>query len=314
MIIVRLKGGLGNQLFQYAAARALAHRHGTALKLDLEEFSGGTEKRPEGLEAFTRKVMLGHFQTRAEEATAEEADRLRDPFRYSKTGLLARGVRALRRWRTGLGCPSSHIRERAYTFDPSLLGAPDDSYLEGFWQSEKYFAPIAPAIREEFKPRDQNLVLYAERYLRDLRPKTGAIVSLHVRRGDLTCANELLGKPGLVHGNAVGLDYILGAQARFPKESSFLVFSDSSKDLEWCRQNVRGQSVFFADGHTDMQDFVLMSRCDHNIIANSTFSWWAAWLNQTPGRRVVAPRLWASPRASAQMDTRDLLPPEWEVL
>ncbi len=310
MIITRLKGGLGNQLFQYAAARRLAHRHGAALKLDLEEYNGGTEKRPEGLESFARRLMIGNFRVQAEEATEAEANQLRDKFRCSAAGLLPRSVRWLRRWRPEFGFPSTHIKERTYKFGASLREAPDNCYLEGFWQSEKYFAEISTTIRDEFRFRDEKLADYAGKYLAALRAKAGSIVALHVRRGDMAYAHEVLGQPALLHARGVGIEYISAARARFPKDSGFLVFSDSEKDLEWCRQNLHGKRVFFADGHTDLQDFALMSRCDHNIIAHSTFSWWAAWLNQTPGRRVVAPRQWASPGARIQMDTKDLLLPD----
>jgi hypothetical protein len=314
MIIVRLKGGMGNQLFQYALGRRLAAEHQTTLKLDLEEFKNGTEKRPNGLAAFTRKVMLEHFQVSCQLASPNEADQFRDPYRYSRADIIARGVRFVRKYQPGFFHPPSHVRERAYTFDPSVLQAPDNCYLEGFWQTEKYFADVAQIIREEFTVRDRKLLEYAENYLRPMRSSSRPLVALHVRRGDLAHAQETLGKPELVHGKPVGLDYISAAMARFPKDAAFLVFSDSSKDLAWCRQNIPGGNLFFADGHTDMQDFVLMSRCDHNIIANSTFSWWAAWLNQTSGRRVVAPRQWASPGGPVQMDTKDLLRSDWEIL
>jgi hypothetical protein len=314
VIIVRLKGGLGNQLFQYALGRRLAAAHRTNLKLDLEEYQNGAEKRPNGLASFTRKVMLEHFRVSCEPATGAEADRFRDPYRYSRADIIARGVRFVRKYQPGFRHPKSHVRERAYTFDPAVLKAPDNCYLEGFWQTEKYFADVEEIIREEFLVRDRALVEYAENYLRPMRSHSRPLVALHVRRGDLAHAQETLGKPELVHGKPIGLDYISAAMACFPKDAAFLVFSDSTKDLGWCRQNIRGQNLFFAEGHTDMQDFVLMSRCDHNIIANSTFSWWAAWLNESPGRRVIAPREWASPGGPIQMDTKDLLRSDWEIL
>jgi hypothetical protein len=314
VIITRLKGGLGNQLFQYALGRRLALARQTLLKFDLEEFKDGTEQRPDGLAQFKRQVMLGHFQIPCESATAAEANRFRDRYRCSRAGLMARCVRLVRKWNPGFCHPAAHVRERGHAFDPSILRVPDNSYLEGFWQSEKYFADVAFRIRAEMTPKDQSLVHYAENYLKPLRSNARQVVALHVRRGDLAHARDVLGKPEMVHGHPVGMEYIAKAVARFPNEPAFLVFSDSSKDLEWCRQNIPGKNLFFADGHTDIQDFVLMSRCDHNIIANSTFSWWAAWLNQTPGRRVVAPRHWSPPGAAIPMDTKDLLLSNWEVL
>ena len=106
---------------------------------------------------------------------------------------------------------------------------------------------------------------------------------------------------------------------KFDAESRFLIFSDTARDIQWCRDNIRPdwlapERLHFSDGHTDLQDATLMSCCDHNIIANSTFSWWAAWLNTTPGRRVIAPRSWSNPGNAGKMTTTDLIPPSWEII
>jgi hypothetical protein len=110
----------------------------------------------------------------------------------------------------------------------------------------------------------------------------------------------------------VALQYVHEAMRRFSPESVFLVFSDSARDVAWCRENLRGGNLAFSEGHTDLQDLELMRECDHNIIANSTFSWWAAWLNHHPGRRVIAPKDWFF--ASQNGQSQDIIPETWETL
>ena len=148
----------------------------------------------------------------------------------------------------------------------------------------------------------------------DLRPDGAPVVSLHVRRGDLAHAVEKLDDRGLVYGGPVGLEYINAAMRHFDATCHFLVFSDTVADIEWCRQHIHGPHVHYSSGHTDMEDFALMSACDHHIIANSTFSWWAAWLDPKPGKRVIAPRQWGFPDARFKMVPDDLIPPEWQLI
>jgi hypothetical protein len=312
MIVVRLQGGLGNQLFEYAAARRLAESHRTSLAVDVSAYAGGRDKRHAGLEGFARCLMLFEFCTAARPASAEDLHRLRDPFMISRK-CSHRAVRALRRFWPGLLLPRTHFRERGYTFDPSVLELPDNTYLDGYWQSEKYFRDIAGLIRSELQPRDPALLEYAEDYLAKLRNGGRAVVAVHVRRGDFAFAKEVL-RSTRVALRPLSLECVHECMRRFGNDAVFLVFSDTEADRNWCRQNVRGTNLFFSERHSDMQDFVLMSRCDHHIIANSSFSWWAAWLNPSRGKRIVAPRAWPRHGSSGFMDTRDLIPLTWETV
>ena len=308
MIIVRLKAGLGNQLFEYAAGLRLARRHQTTLKLDIEEDPRETHRTPGWLPGYERKPQLDLFHTTGTLATGEEADRLRDPFRPSVRTPLA--LSALdRRWRPKFGYPRTHVRENGHGYDPAILELPDDCYLEGFWQTEKYFLDAAEQVRAEFTPRDSKLQPYAREYVGRLRNGSREVVSLHVRRGDLAFAKEVLNDRKGVHGEPVAPQYAHEAMKRFGPETVFLVFSDSAKDVAWCRENIRGENLAFSEGHTDLQDFELMRECDHNIIANSTFSWWAAWLNHHRGRRVIAPKNWFYSSRNGQ--SRDIIPAAW---
>jgi hypothetical protein len=317
MIISFVCGGLGNQMFQYAAGRRLALRHGSELKLDLREYDAGVDVRPTGLEAFRRPLKLSELCATVTPAAPVEVARLRDP--YSTTTTTARIVRRVRRIKPGFLWPASHIREQQYRFEPHILDLPDDVYLDGYWQSWKYFDDVADRLRQDFQPRDPQVGAYARQYVDRLRTLGGPVVAVHVRRGDLARAHEEMNKGHIVHGAPVGTGYIYAAMQRFGPEHQFLLFSDTAKDIEWCRQNVKPewlapQRLHFADGHSDIQDMALMSACDHNIIANSTFSWWSAWLNPNPQRRVVSPRVWSTPGSAVNMVIDDLLPGAWEVI
>lgn len=313
MFIVKLQGGLGNQLFQYALGRKLALRQNMELRLDLSEYQTGSDLRPAGLESFSRKMTLYRLRVDAPQASA--ADILQMADRYNNRGSVARMVRLLRRWiAPRFRFPATHIREASYRFDPSVLSCGEGAYLDGFWQSYRYFEDIADVLREEFRPKDQAIELYAEDYVERLRRQGGALVALHIRRGDLAHATEIIGDDSLVYGRPVSTDYIERAMACFPVHSQFLVFSDTAKDVDWCRRHVRGQKVHFSEGHEDIVDLNIMSRCDHNIIANSTFSWWAAWQNRRPGRRVIAPSRWSTPGSPNQMPLDDLIPAQWELI
>lgn len=314
MIIAKITGGLGNQLFQYAMARRLAERRGVPLKLDVSTYVNGHEDRPREFQQFARRLALVAFRVAAEPATADEIAALRDPYQGSTTR--ARLVRRLvRPILPGFGWPRTHFVERAYRFDPGVLELDGHVYVEGYWQSPRYFTDVEAVIRRELVPRDAAVAQYARDYVARLRDgRATPVVAVHVRRGDLAHAHEVLGQPHKLHGAPVTTDYIHQAMARFDPACRFLVFSDSARDIEWCKQNIAADALHFSEGHDEVQDFAIMAACDHQITANSTYSWWAAWLNPNPAKRVVAPSRWSAPQSRTQMVTDDLIPPEWEVI
>ena len=309
IIITRLAGGLGNQMYQYAAGRRLAQFRNVPLKLDLSGYGPEGDSQAPGLEGFRRHVRIHEFNVSADTATSQEVAALKDRYDDSKT--LSRVVRILRRFRPGLGWPATHFRERRYRFDPTVLDLPVPCYLSGFWQSEMYFADIADIIRREFTPRDPAIIENARRFVAELRPADGAVVSVHVRRGELAYASNVLKNTRGTFGPPTALDYIRSAIARFDPGNRFLVFSDSAADIAWCKENIHADRLSFSEGRTDVEDMMLMSQCDHHIIA-STFSWWAAWLNARSERRVIAPRQWGHPGSG--MTPEDLIPESWEMI
>jgi hypothetical protein len=312
MIIALITGGLGNQLFQYAMARRLAVCRNTDLLLDLRGYSSSDgERRPKELKAFARHLSLFQFQIRARAATDDEIQTLRDDF--LTFSVRDRCVRLVRKCRRSFLWKASHVVERKYQFQSEALLFSDNVYLQGYWQSEKYFADVASLIRQEIQPLDTSMSASAKQVVNRLKAQYGEVISLHVRRGDLAHAHEALGK-NITQGAPVTSEYIRRAIWKFSENACFFVFSDTPNDIEWCKQNIRARHVEFSNGKSELWDFLAMRFCDHNIIANSTFSWWAAWLNDKPGRRVLAPRTWSVPGARFPMPTDDLLPNGWETL
>lgn len=287
MIIVRIMGGLGNQMFQYAAGRRLAAIHGTTLKLDLSDFKN-YQLHDYGLSAFKIKEVL---------ATPEEIQILKEP----DSGSFKKKLKKLLRRPSKMGI--THIQEKQYHFNPEILRLPDPVYLDGYWQSEKYFSEMAEVIKDEFTVKSPQTGRN-----RELAQQIASCesVSLHVRRGDYVTDK----KTNTIHGTC-DLDYYaqciahLGQRVPHP---CFFIFSD---DPDWAEKNIRLTFPATCIGHNGPQknyeDLRLMSQCRHHIIANSSFSWWGAWLGQQQGTLSYAPKRWFN---SPAFNTQDLLPEE----
>jgi hypothetical protein len=286
MIISRLTGGLGNQLFQYAFGRELAERHHTQLKLDLSCFSNERFNVP------VRTYALDIFNIKAEKATPDEIFRLSQRTRFDIPD------RVLNRL---LGVKKSHIREPHTNFSSAAFESPDNVYISGYWQSEKYFADVVPLLRQELTLKDPPAE--TARPILDRIESTNSI-GVHVRRGDF-----LTNPTNGIHG----VDYFKRAERILSEkfaDRTYFVFSD---DLDWCQGNLAfdGPTIFVTEdfGENKLRDdFRLMASCKNFIIPNSSFSWWAAWLAPNPDKTVIAPRRWL---ADASMDTSDVVPRDW---
>jgi len=289
VVAVRLQGGLGNQLFQYAAARQLAQPRGAKLALDIAPYTGTPDQTKGG--GSRRQFELAALRIKGTVTSIRSwplATRLR--------------LKLAERLPPALALPLGVYRQPHFHFAPSFLALPSRIYLIGFFQSERYFAPIAEDIRKELQPRDERLIREAETDIARWRRPGRPLVSVHVRRADYV-TKQALG--GLFH--CLPGDYYARAMARFGPGADYLVFSD---DLAWCRDNMRGDNIFYCDTGRALDDLLRMTLCDHHIIANSTFSWWAAWLDRKADKIVIAPRQWFAPGAR-RYDTADLLPSSW---
>jgi hypothetical protein len=277
MIIARLFGGLGNQMFQYASAKALALRSNAVLKLDISFLLTP--------DANNRVYCLQHLNISSPIATKEEVE-----FFLRNKNFLLKASRYLHN-KTGIAW---HKRwwHQDYMFQPGfdrrfLKPVKRDIYLDGYWQNENNFNEFRQEIIAELsvitEPGEKNAAVLAFM-------KTVNAVSLHVRRGDaLWAVNQKL-------YNLPSEDYYRKAVAHIADKINSPVFFVFSDDIEWCKANIKtGYETHFMDFNDDSknyEDMRLMSACKHHITANSTFSWWGAWLNSSAGKIVVTPEKW----------------------
>ncbi len=285
MIIANLVGGLGNQMFQYAAGRALSVTRGQALRLDVSEFANyGLHQGFELDRVFSCPVSI---------ATGAEVHSILGWQSAAKIrSILTRaGFAGLRR--------AEFIVEPHFHYWPGIRAVPRNSYLIGYWQSEKYFSEAVSVIREDF-----TFKLALSKRNAELVAQIDAVnaVSLHVRRGDYVQNS----KTNLTHG-LCSLDYYHAAikyVATHVDRPHFFIFSD---DIAWAKKNLNvefpSHYVDHNQGADSFNDMRLMSLCKHHVIANSSFSWWGAWLGCNPEKLVVAPRCWFRNKS---LDTRDL--------
>lgn len=292
MIVSQVIGGLGNQIFQYAAGRATALKRSVPLRLDVSGFA--SYGLYQGFEL--SKV----FNLVTDIATQEDI----------KSILGCRADKTLRRVLTHP--VAARLRGRHYIVEPyfhywpEIANVPRDCYLVGYWQSEKYFQDIAPVIRADFTFKHPLKNLNAE-----IARKIGQVsaVSLHVRRGDYAGNPKTTATHGLcsLEYYQQAIQYVLDRVG----QPYFFIFSD---DIAWAKENLKVDIpchyVNHNRGAASYIDMQLMSLCQHHIIANSSFSWWGAWLNPSPDKIVFAPRKWFA----NDNDVNDLIPQGWVTL
>lgn len=270
MVTVKLMGGLGNQMFQYAIGRSLAHDLGEELYLDVSFYD-----RRHSLDTTPRHYELFHLNV--------------------KGNVVRRGIisRMLMLFLENLvkKCPfiyHKYILEKKLDYNPSIINKEHNLYLDGYWQCEKYFLHNEAIIRQDL----QVITLQSNANMRwsELISRTTSIC-LHVRRGDYVtnaAANSTHGLCSLAYYYE-SIKYI----SEMVQNPVFFVFSD---DLEWTKTNISiPYEVHYMDQNgpdEDYEDLRLMMQCKHFIIANSSFSWWGAWLGNYVDKIVVCPKNW----------------------
>jgi hypothetical protein len=292
MIIIKLQGGLGNQMFQYAFGRHLQEKHKSELKFDISEY----EVPSVGPGVVQRDYDLDIFGITVDAASRREISALRDRIGIPVVDRLLCSMLG-RKSNDFVELPLFHFREEIYN-------APDNAYFEGYWQTEKYFADIEKLIRQEFTIREP-LQRDSEGLLAKISQETS--VCVNVRRGDFVTNDR--------HG-WFGTEYFTKGERIIEEHVSdhrFYVFSD---DIYWCQENLRFARPTTFVSHEfagrKFQDYLrLMAACKHFIIPNSSFAWWAVWLNDNPHKVVVAPRRWFN---VPELDPRDIFQPEWILI
>lgn len=284
MIIVRIRDGLGNQMFMYAYGKALEKR-GYKVKFDLSYFQK---------QSGHNRLGLDKYNIKADYCTKAEAKKF-----YSRLFIhRILGKLGLRR--------QAIIYEQTFEFDEKLLTPPDNYFIAGYFQNEKYFKDIISELRQEFTLKGTPSE-FTQRVSEQIRTIPNSC-SLHVRRGDFIIEKNIQS-----HG-AVPLDYYHQAITYMEKEkgdTQYFIFSD---DIPWCRENLTFiKNAIFVESNEPripQEDIYLMSLCQNHIIANSTFSWWGAYLNPNPNKLVIAPKkLYNSERLNTEL--QGLMCPEW---
>lgn len=273
MKIVKILGGLGNQMFQFALYKSLQQRFpDERVLIDLNCFRGYPKHR--GFEI--GKVFGADYEA----ANWREVARLAYPYPNFQSWRIGSRLLPVRR---------SMLKERAdFTYEPTALTRTQSTYYDGYWQHEEYFRDIRDVILQTF--RFPTFVDDRNREIAQRLQSTNSI-AIHVRRGDYT-------KDKLFH-DICDLNYYRKAISHLQQHVGGDLYCIFSDDMRWCREHIApllaDKVIIYVDwnrGENSVQDIHLMSLCSHNIIANSSFSWWGAWLNQHPGRLVVAPWKW----------------------
>lgn len=272
MIVTRLNGGLGNQLFQYAFGRALAIRHGVPLRLDIRDYR---HKPQHGL-------LIQRFNIEGEFLTASNAPAVPDITRRTKW----------QRWLWNFN--PTHIRwirEKPFGFQPKWLKLGKAVYLDGYWQSESFFADAARTILHELTLKAPPS-LATQEIAAQMRQSRS--VAMHIRRGDYV-SDPNVAKIYLPLTLAY-YERCLNDWAVDQRNVRVFVFSN---DIAWCKKNIRwSQPTTYVDHTTALtahEDLYLMQQAECCITANSTLSWWGAWLGQRPNHAVYTPAKWFYP-------------------
>ena len=288
MIVSNVIGGLGNQMFQYAAGRAHSLKLGVSLRLDTRDFSG--YQLHQGFE------LNRLFNCCAEIATDID---LAKTIGWQRVKL---AQRLLRKPQFKQFRHKNYVVEPYFNYWSDIKQLKDIVYLDGYWQSEQYFIEFADKIRAEFSFKLPFSAQNAE--ISEQISQVNA-VSLHVRRGDYV-SNK---KNAFI--SVCSLDYYRAAIEQTKSQVDKPVFFVFSDDIDWVKSNlVLDKTTVFVshnDGSESFNDMRLMSLCKHHIIANSSFSWWGAWLNANPNKIVIAPKQWFA----SKLDDSDLVPANW---
>ena len=294
-------GGIGNQLFQYAAARSISYLKGVPIKVDTSFYDLKTDNR---------FFSLHHFNTIIIKAQKEEIDKL-----IAKTSS-SFYARILKRFRFPTRFyKKTHIIENSKkVIDKRITNCNNDAFIEGWFQNEMYFKGIRDVLLKEFTLKNDERKEFQEARNKIINCES---VSIHFRRGDYL-TNKYFGP--------APLDYYYRAIKYINERVILPVYYIFSDEIDWVKKNFKIEGNFhYLDSsrknlsihptENDSQDLMLMKQCKYNIVANSTFSWWAAWLNTNPEKIIIAPKKWYDdPSAQKSFERGRLKVPGWIYL
>lgn len=249
-------GRLGNQMFQYAAARAAS------------------------------------FNTNSIFAIPDNNDLIQMFNLNCKTYNLSFNLDAI--------CRLKAFNENGFNYNSSFNTIQDNTDLFGYFQSERYFKTIRNEILQDFTFKKE-IRHKSETFISSIRCDTRQLVSVHIRRGDYVDKQQ--------YHPLCTPEYYRNAMQSFDN-CDFVIFSD---DIKWCKENLTEKQTIFSDLGEQETELCAMTLCDHNIIANSSFSWWGAWLNTNSNKKVIAPKTWFGNNYS-NLDTTDIYCENWKIL
>ena len=282
MIIIKLRGGLGNQMFQYAAGMSLSSKLKTNILIDLSWY----ENIERGVTH--RSYDLGGFEF--EQKFIKPQDYI-----LQSSGLMKRIISPTKPY-------VGEYIEPSFNYNKNFFNIKNNTLIEGYFQSEKYFIKIRKDLLKLFKIKNTSSKKSNQIINQAHDCKS---ISLHVRRGDYISNKNAVQFHGFTNENyykkAISL---MNSRVDNPK---YFIFSD---DIKWVKNNFHlpEESIFVSHNKSGLEDMRIMVECKHNIIANSSFSWWSAWLGNIRGRVVIAPKTWLN---DADTDTSDVIPERW---
>jgi hypothetical protein len=253
MIISKIQGGLGNQIFQWAHGKTLSIMYNSDLFLDTSYYNNQFGNTPRNYEL----IKFPNLKYDVPNYSNKKIIEISDNFHYNEL-----------------------LYNENYNY-----------YLNGFWQSEKYFLKNSDLIREQLQPTIEII----EKLKQQINGKS---VSIHVRRTDYVTSNGF--------HPVQTIEYFNKAVETIGDYDQLFVFSD---DINWCKENLKYKNILFVENQDNLEDMWLMSLCDHNIISNSSFSWWGAWLNQNKDKIVISPKNWFG--SQSNLNDLDIIPNNW---
>lgn len=291
MIVSQLTGGLGNQMFQYALGRTLAYRNGGKFGYYFQNPYGVVSPRAFALKIFK---LNGVLLSNHEYLIKLNGDK--KPIKLIK-----------QLFKLPVQKPYLLVSEKNFKFDNSIFDLKDNIILSGYWQSEKYFVNIKKEILKDFIFKTSELGVRNRMLLKAILYNNS--ISIHIRRGDYVSDKNTNQFHGVLspHYYKSAIEII----KKRIKKPMFFFFSD---DPQWAKKNLKIDNSVYIDwntGQDSWKDMALMSHCKHNIIANSSFSWWGAWLNQNDNKTVIGPKRWFQDKS---IDTQDLIPKKWRII
>ena len=279
LVVIQLSGGMGNQMFQYALYLQLKAL-GKNVKIDDKTEYDHRESRPIRLQIFDAKYCR---------PTELEMNCLTDSY----LDIISKVRRKL------TGRKTAEYREKSLCFDSRVLEL-DRAYLVGCWQSEKYFANIKERVREAYNFKNIELSKEMKSYKEAMTNSNS--VSVHIRRGDYLDADE-------IYGGICTEEYYQKAMREMKKEIPDCRFFIFTNDTSWVKEHMVGENIIVVEGNnedTGYIDMYLMTQCKHYILANSSFSWWGCYLNPSPNKKIVSPKIWLNGRDCSDLYTEEM--------